>query len=89
MGVKILNEEIRIDIVVLLIFIGGCLVYFFACSCNEKLAMNYATTLPPNGRLTNSVKRQDSASCGKKLSRSEYGPEPVPFGTAEHSGSVY
>lgn len=89
MGVKILNQEIRVDIIVLLLFIGGCLVYFFACTCNDKMSMNYATTLPPNGHLTGSVKRRETASCGKRISRSEYGPEPVPFGNAGEVGSEY
>uniref|UniRef100_A0A6C0BQR5 Uncharacterized protein n=1 Tax=viral metagenome TaxID=1070528 RepID=A0A6C0BQR5_9ZZZZ len=91
MGVRLFNEEVRLDIVVLLLFIGGCIVYFFFCSCNEKMLMNAATTLPYNKRMINNVKRQPTASCGANISRRENAnaPEPASYSDIGHMGSVY
>lgn len=88
MSFKVLGQELRFDIIILLMFIGGCVVYFLACSCKNKMTMNSATTLPQNKEMIKHVKKHPSASCGANLSRT-YTGTPAPYGEVEHSGSEY
>lgn len=88
MSFKLLGQEMRVDIVLLLMFIGGCVVYFFICTCKNKMSMNSATTLPQNKEMIKYVKKHPSTSCGPKLSRS-YGGTPAPFGGPEELGTPY
>jgi hypothetical protein len=88
MSFKVLGEEMRIDIILLLMFLGGCIVYFFACTCKNKMSMNSATTLPQNKEMIKYVKKHPSTSCGPKLSRS-YSGTPSPYGEMDYVGSDY